>query len=76
MTQPSVDETKYEPLSTYDLAQLFYKSLYGISKSDISFSEFRNVLVYTAYSMCQTGMLTARQVATVDWAMGIKFFIS
>ena len=72
MTQPSVDETKYEPLSTYDLAQLFYKSLYGISKSDISFSEFRNVLVYTAYSMCQTGMLTARQVATVDWAMGIK----
>lgn len=72
MTQPSVDETKYEPLSTYDLAQLFYKSLYGISKSDISFSEFRNVLVYTAYSMCQTGMLTARQVATVDWSMGIK----
>ena len=81
MTQPSVDETKYEPLSTYDLAQLFYKSLYGISKSDISFSEFRNVLVYTAYSMCQTGMLTARQVATVDWDYGhqsrySKFFIS
>lgn len=72
MTQPSVDETKYESLSTYDLAQLFYKALYGISKSDTNFSEFRNVLTYTAYSMCQTGMLTAKQVAMVDWAMGTK----
>ena len=72
MAQPSVDKTKYEPLSTYDLAQLFYKSLYGISKSNISFSEFRSVLVYTAYSMCQTGMLTEKQVAMVDWAMGTK----
>lgn len=72
MTQPSVDETKYESLSTYDLAQLFYKALYGISKSDTNFSEFRNVLTYTAYSMCQTGMLTAKQVAMVDWAIGTK----
>ena len=72
MTQPSVDETKYESLSTYELAQLFYKALYGISKSDTNFSEFRNVLTYTAYSMCQTGMLTAKQVAMVDWAMGTK----
>ena len=72
MTQPSVDETKYESLSTYDLAQLFYKALYGISKSDTNFSEFRNVLTYTAYSMCQAGMLTAKQVAMVDWAIGTK----
>lgn len=72
MTQPSVDETKYEPLSTYELAQLFYKALYGISKSDTNFSEFRSVLTYTAYSMCQAGMLTAKQVAMVDWAMGTK----
>lgn len=72
MTQPSVDETKYEPLSTYELAQLFYKALYGISKSDTNFSEFRSVLTYTAYSMCQAGMLTAKQVAMVDWAIGTK----
>lgn len=72
MTQPSVDETKYELLSTYELAQLFYKALYGISKSDTNFSEFRSVLTYTAYSMCQAGMLTAKQVAMVDWAMGTK----
>lgn len=72
MAQPSVDETKYESLSTYDLAQLFYKALYGISKSDTNFSEFRNVLTYTAYSMCQNGTLTAKQVAMVDWAMGTK----
>ena len=72
MAQPSVDETKYEPLSTYELAQLFYKALYGISKSDTNFSEFRSVLTYTAYSMCQAGMLTAKQIAMVDWAMGTK----
>lgn len=29
MTQPSVDETKYEPLSTYDLAQLFTNHYMG-----------------------------------------------
>ncbi len=72
MEQPSVDKTKYEPLSTYELAQLFYKALYGISKSDTNFSEFRSVLTYTAYSMCQAGMLTAKQVAMVDWAIGTK----
>lgn len=72
MVQPSVDKTKYEPLSTYELAQLFYKALYGISKSDTNFSEFRSVLTYTAYSMCQAGMLTAKQVAMVDWAIGTK----
>lgn len=72
MAQPSVDKTKYEPLSTYELAQLFYKALYGISKSDTNFSEFRSVLTYTAYSMCQAGMLTAKQVAMVDWAIGTK----
>ncbi len=44
MTRPSVDETKYESLSTYDLAQLFYKALYGISKSDTNFSEFEMCL--------------------------------
>lgn len=69
MTQPSADSGKYESLSTYDLAQLFYKALYGITNADITFSEFRSVLTYTAYSLCQNGQLTAKQVAMVDWAM-------
>lgn len=69
MTQPSVNTEKYETLSTYDLAQLFYKALYGIANADITFREFRSVLTYTAYSLCQNGQLTAKQVAMVDWAM-------
>ncbi|MDI9242466.1 lectin-like protein [Fusibacillus kribbianus] len=72
MTQPSVNPSRYEPLSTNDLARLFYRSMFGIANADITFSEFRSVLTYTAYSMCQSGQLTAKQVAMVDWAMGTK----
>lgn len=69
MTQPPESKEKYESLTTYDLARLFYKALYGISKADINFKEFRSVVTCTANAMCQSGTLTAKQAAMVDWAM-------
>ena len=58
----------YEPLSTHQLAQLFYRTLF-ILPSDCDFSEFRSLLQHTAYLMCQEGELSNSQRLCVENAM-------
>lgn len=69
MTQKPEDLEHYAPLSMMNLANLFYMTLFGISRADIDFIGFREVLENTAQYMHNIGELTAAQVEMVNWAM-------
>ena len=60
-------DSRYEALSTEDLAQLFYQTM-QILPSDCSFSEFRSLTEWSARTMEQQGLLTAEQVKCVSYA--------